>query len=100
MVEAGAASALPTCVISTDVCPLRVVPKNHSNKLCLIVNMSMSIRTSQRESFKFEGLSNITDMPEKGDFSLSYDLTSGYYHAALHPEFLCFVGFKWKGIYY
>ena len=30
----------------------------------------------------------------------SYELTSGYYNAALHPDSRRFVGFKWKGIYY
>ena len=101
MVEAGAASALPTSVTPTVVSPLGVDPKNLSNKLRLIVNMSMSISTSaQRHAFRFEGLSDIADMAEKEDFSLSYDLTSGHYHAALHPESRRFVGFKWKGIYY
>jgi hypothetical protein len=100
MVEASAVSALPSCGILTVVSPLGVVPKNHSNKLRLIVSISMSISTSERESFEFEGLSDIANMAEKEDFSLSYDLTSGYYHAALHPESRRFVGFKWKGIYF
>ena len=39
-------------------------------------------------------------MSEKGDYSLSYDLTSGYYHVALHPLSRRFVGFQWKGVYY
>ena len=100
MVEAGAASALPTSVIPIVVSPLGVVPKNNSNKLRVIVNTSMSISTSQRESYKFEGLSDIADMAEKGEFLLSYDHPSGCYHAALHPESRRFVGFNWKGIYY
>ena len=39
MVEAGVASALPTGVILTVESPLGVVPKPHSYKLRLIVNM-------------------------------------------------------------
>jgi hypothetical protein len=50
--------------------------------------------------FKFEGLSDLPDMSEKGDYSLSYDLTSGYYDVALHPHSRRFVGFCWKGVYY
>jgi hypothetical protein len=43
--------------------------------------------------FKFEGLFDIADMASKGDYSISYDLTSGYYHVALHPDSWRFVGF-------
>ena len=39
MVKVGAASALPSGVIPTLVSPLGVVPKPHSDKLRLIVNM-------------------------------------------------------------
>ena len=39
MEEVGAASALPSGVIPTVVSPLGVVPKPHSDKLRLIVNM-------------------------------------------------------------
>ncbi len=50
--------------------------------------------------FKFEGLSDLSDMAEKGDWSVAYDLPSGYYHVSLHPDSRKYVGFKWKGIYY
>jgi hypothetical protein len=36
--------------------------------------------------FKFEDLSYLSDMVEKGDWSVAYDLTSGYYHVSLHPD--------------
>ena len=91
MVEAGAASALPTCVIPTVVSPLGVVPKHHSNKLRLVVTMIYVNENLTKRLIKFEGLSDIADMAEKGDFSLSYDLTSGYYHVALHPKSRRFV---------
>jgi hypothetical protein len=50
--------------------------------------------------FKFEGLSDLSDMAEKGDYCVAYDLTSGYYHVSLHPDSQRFVGFNWKGVYY
>ena len=100
MVEEGATLALPRGVIPRVVSPLTVVPKKYLNKLRLIVNISMSISTSQRKSFKFEGLSDIAVMAEKEDLSLSYDLISKNYHASLHPESRRFVVFIWKGIYY
>jgi hypothetical protein len=100
MVEAGAASALPTGVIPTVVSPLGVVPKPHSDNLRLIVNMRYVNEHLVKRVFKFEGLTDIADMANKGDYSLSYDLTSGYYHVALHPDSRRFVGFKWEGTYY
>ncbi len=95
MVEAGTASALPTGVIPTVVSPLCVVPKPHSEKLRLVINMRYVNNYLGKRVFKFEGLSGIVDMANKGDYSLSYDLTSGYYHVALHPDSRRFVGFKW-----
>jgi hypothetical protein len=78
MVEVGAASALPTGVIPTVVSPLGVVPKPHSDKLRLIVNMRYVNDHLVKRVFKFEGLTDISDMTNKGDYSISYDLTSGY----------------------
>ena len=39
-------------------------------------------------------------MANKGDYSLSNDLTSGYYQVALHQDSRRFVRFKGKGKYY
>jgi hypothetical protein len=100
MVEACAASALPFGVIPTVVSPLGVVPKPDSEKLRLIANMRYVNNHLVKRIFKFEGLSDISDMANKGDSSLCYDLTSGYYHVALHPDSRRFVGFKWMGNYY
>ena len=85
MVIAGATSALPSGTTPTVVSPLGVVPKPHSDKLRLIVNMRYVNDHLVKRVFKFEGLSDIADMSNKGDYSISYDLTSGYYHVALHP---------------
>jgi len=100
MIEAGAASALPSGVKPTVVSPLGVVTKSHSTKLRLVVDMRYVNDHLTKRVFKFEGLSDLSDMSEKGDYSLSYDLTSGYYHVALHPHSRRFVGFQWKGVYY
>ena len=94
MVKVGAASALPSGVIPTVMSPLGVVPKPHSEKLRLIVNMRYVNDHLVKRVFKFEGLSDIADMANKGDYSLYYDLTSGYYHLALYPDSRRFVGFK------
>jgi hypothetical protein len=100
MLKAGAASALPPGITPTVVSPLGVVSKAHSTKLRLIVNMIYVNDHLAKRVFKFEGLTDLADMSEKGDFSISYDLTSGYYHVPLHPDSRRFVGFQWKGVFY
>jgi hypothetical protein len=82
MVEACAASAPHLGVIPTVVSRQGAVPKPHSNKLRLIVNMTYANKDLAKRVFKFEGLSDIADITEKEDFSLSCDLTSEYYHVA------------------
>jgi hypothetical protein len=39
-------------------------------------------------------------MAERGDYAVSYDLMSGYYHVGLFQESRKYVGFKWGGKYY
>ncbi len=67
MLEAGAVSALPSGVIPTVVSPLGVVPKPNSDKLRLNVNMRYVNEHLAEIVFKFEGLSDLSDMAEKGD---------------------------------
>jgi hypothetical protein len=82
------------------ISPLGVVPEPNSEKLRLVVNMKYVNVHLAKKVFKFEGLSDLPDMAEKGDWSVAYDLTSGYYHVSLHPDSRRFVGFNWKGVYY
>jgi hypothetical protein len=100
MLEAGAVSVLPSGILPFVVSPLGVVPKPRSDKLRLVVNMKYVNEHLAKRVFKFEGLSDLSDMAEKGDWSVAYDLTSGYYHVSLHPDSRKYVGFKWKGVYY
>jgi hypothetical protein len=64
--------------------PLGADPKPHSEKLRLLVNIRYINNHLVKRVFKLEGLSDIADMTNKGDYSLSYDVTAGYYHVALH----------------
>jgi hypothetical protein len=100
MLEAGAASVLPPGVRPTVVNPLGVVTKAHSTKLRLVINMGYVNERLTNRVFNFEGLTDLSDMSEKFDYSLSYDLTSGYYHVSLHPHSRRYVGFQWSGVYY
>ncbi len=47
-----------------------------------------------KKVFKFEGLADLADMAETGEYSVSYDLKSAYYHVGLHPTTRRFVGIK------
>jgi len=97
MIAAGAASVLPLGVRPAVVSSLGVTAKPHPEKLLLIWDMSINLT---KRVVKFEGLSDLTDMVGKDDYSISYDLTSGYFHVALHPNSRRFVGLKWKDMYY
>ena len=61
MIEAGATSALPTGVIRMTVIHFGVVPKPHSKKFRLVINM----RYVNNHIFKFEGLSDMARMASK-----------------------------------
>jgi hypothetical protein len=100
MLEACAVSALPSGVLPTVISPLGVVPTPNSEKLRLIVNMKYANMHLSKRVFELEELSDLPDMAEKGDWSVAYDITSGYYHVSLHPDSRSFVGFNWKGVYY
>jgi len=50
--------------------------------------------------FKSEGLKDLADLAEKGDYAVSYDLMSGYFHVDLRQRSRTLVGFQWKGKYY
>ena len=100
MLEAGAISKLPAGYKPEVVSPLGVVPKGKEGKFRLIINMSYVNDHLVTNKFKFEGLSDLADLAEKGDHAVSFDLTSGYYHVGLHPRTRTYTGFCWKGEYY
>ncbi len=56
-----------TGVIPTVVSPLGIVPKPHSEKLRLVVNMRYVNKYLVKRVFNFEGLSDIADMANKRD---------------------------------
>ena len=60
----------------------------------------MSTSILLEEFFEFEGLSDLSDMIEKGNYCVAYDFTSGYYHVYLHTHLRRFVCFNWKRVCY
>ncbi len=51
-------------------------------------------------SSSFQGLKDLSDLSEREDHAVSYDLMSGYYQVGLHPRSRTFVGLMWEGQYY
>jgi len=98
MLEAGDVSKLPVGYKPEVVSPLGVVPKGKEGKFRLIISMSYVNDHLVTNKFKFEGLSDLADLAEKGDHALSFDLTSGYYHVGLHPRTRTYTGFFGRGI--
>jgi len=94
MLEAGAISKLPGGYRPEVVSPLGVVPKGKEGKFRLIINMSYVNDHLVTNKFKFEGLSDLADLAEKGDYAVTFDLTSGYYHVGLHPRTRTYTGFS------
>ena len=65
------------------VSPLGVVPKTETGKFRLTVNMWPVNRHMRDTAFKLEGLKDMADLTERGDYAVSYDLMSGHYHVGL-----------------
>ncbi len=93
MLEAGAVSVLPSDILPIVVSPLGLVPKPRYDKLRMAVNMKYVNEHLAKRVFKFEDLSDLSDMAEKGDWSVAYDLTSGCYHVSLHQDSRKYVDF-------
>ncbi len=101
IMKAGAVSAPSPGVLPLVIIPLGLVPKQISDKLWLAVkHMKYVNEHLARQVFLFEGLSDLFDMTDKGDYWVAYDLTSGYYHVSLHSDSWRFVGLNWKKVHY
>ena len=95
----GAISIFPEGERPEVVSSLGVVPKGSEGKFRLIINTRYVNEHLVKKKFKFEGLKDLAHMAEKGDHTVSFDLTSGYYHVELHPRTRTYIGCGWKGKY-
>ncbi len=77
-----------------------MVPKRGTDKFRLTVNMRYVNKHLGKKAFKFEGLKDLADLAERGDYAVSFDLMSGYYHVGLFQASRTYVGFEWGGKYY
>jgi hypothetical protein len=83
MIAADAVTLLPPGEKPRVVSPFGMVPKRGTDKFRLIVNMRYVNKHLGSKVFKFEGLKDLADLAESGDYAMSYDLMSGYYHVGL-----------------
>jgi hypothetical protein len=84
----------------TVVSPLGVVPKKGSSNFRLIfdgryINSFFTIPT-----FKYETLAVIPEWAQPDDYCFTVDLTAGFHHLEIHPDFHDYMGFEWQGNYY
>ena len=69
MLTANAVTLLPPGEKPTEVSPLGVVPKRGTDKFRLTVNMRYVNRHLGKKVSKFEGLKDLSDLAEKGDYA-------------------------------
>ncbi len=83
MLGTDAMTLLPPRGKPQVVSPVGVMPKRGTDKHRLTVNMRYVNKHLGKKAFKFEGLNDLADLAERGDYAVSYDLMSGYYHVGL-----------------
>ncbi len=74
---ADVVTSLPPGEKPLVVSPLGVVPKRETDKFQLTVNMRYVNKHLRKKALKIEGLKDIADLVERGDYAVSYDLMSG-----------------------
>jgi hypothetical protein len=76
-----------------------VVRKPISDKFRLVINTRYVNNNLAKKMLKFDRLADLTNIAEKGDNKVSYDLKPVYYHVGLYPVTRRLVGVGWEGVY-
>jgi hypothetical protein len=100
MVEEGALTRPPKGQRPSVISLIRMVRKPRSDKVRIVINMRYMNTHFAKKVFNFEEWSDLADIDEKGEHTVSYDLKSGYCDVGLHLLTRRFVGIKWEGVYY
>jgi len=82
------------------ISPLGVVPKKGSDKLRLIFDGQYLNSYLIIPSFKYEDLSFCSQYLKPNDYIITSDLSSGFHHLDIDPDFWTYLGFEWQGQYY
>ena len=72
--------------------PLTVAEKG---KLRLVLDLRHVNQYLSVKSFRYEDLRTLTELIEKSDYFVKFDLKSGYHHVDVHPMHQKYLGFEW-----
>ena len=73
--------------------PLTVSDKG---KLRLVLDLRHVNQFLESKTFKYEDLKTFSEITERGDFFINFDLKSGYHHIDIHPAHQKYLGFQWQ----
>uniref|UniRef100_A0A7M5WT73 Reverse transcriptase domain-containing protein n=1 Tax=Clytia hemisphaerica TaxID=252671 RepID=A0A7M5WT73_9CNID len=74
--------------------PLTVAERN--SKLRLVLDLRHVNKHIQPNKFSYENIKQVSEMINKDDFLITFDLKSGYHHVPINLRFQTFLGFAWE----
>ena len=83
------------CVEELKQKPYCCNPLTEGKKLSLVLDLRHVNKHIKHNKFRYENLSTLSEMLNKGDYFTTFDLTSGYHHIEIHAEHRKFLGFEW-----
>ena len=69
--------------------------KDGNEKLRLIIDLRHINKEVYKRKINFEDWRVMETFLEKGGFAFSFDITQGYHHIEMHPDFHIYLGFSW-----
>jgi hypothetical protein len=73
-----------------------LVPRPHSDKVRLVVDMRKINQLGVKRHFRMEGIPMLKDLIAKKDYSISFDLKDAYNHIPVYPSLQPYLGICWK----
>ena len=73
--------------------PLTVADKG---KLRLVLDLRQVNKYLILKKFRYEYLRTVAELIEPNDYFVRFDLSSGYHHIDIHPEYHKYLGFHWE----
>ena len=76
------------------------VATNASGKHRLVLDMRHVNPLLNVPHYKYENIAIASSYFLKHGYMITYDLKSGYHHIDMHPAYVQYLGFAWKGVFY
>ena len=73
-----------------------VRPKREMNKFRPIINLKQLNTHMPYRHFKMEGMKDVIDLLNQGDYMMKIDLKDAYWHIPIHPSSQKYLRFQWK----